>query len=142
MEFALVLPILLLLVFGIIQYGLYFWAMQGGADIARGAARLAAVGNAPICADFQADVSDDVDDFGGATGPATVTRTFTKAEGNTDATRVEVGDRVVVTVEFTAIDLNFPFVPFIDNGTVYESVEARVDHVDTQPDDLTCGVTP
>ena len=33
-EFALVMVPLLTLVFGILQYGLYFWSMQGGADTA------------------------------------------------------------------------------------------------------------
>ena len=42
-EFALVLPFLLVIVFGSIQYGFYFWADQGGSDAARKAARLAAV---------------------------------------------------------------------------------------------------
>ena len=44
-EFALVMTPLLMIIFGIMQYGFYFWAMQGGADAGRQAARLAAVGN-------------------------------------------------------------------------------------------------
>jgi Flp pilus assembly protein TadG len=130
-EFALVMPFLLVLVFGLIQYGLYFWAMQGGADAARHGARISAVGNPAACADFTTEVADQVTSF--SEGTPTITRTYSNAEGNT-ATAVEVGDRVEVTLTFNSIDLNFPFVPFIDDGQVSETVEARVDYVPSQPE--------
>ena len=38
-EFALLLPLLLLLVLGTIQYGSYFYSTQAGSDIARDASR-------------------------------------------------------------------------------------------------------
>ena len=44
-EFALILPILLLLLFGLIQYGYYFYAMQAGSSAVGDAARRIAVGN-------------------------------------------------------------------------------------------------
>jgi Flp pilus assembly protein TadG len=124
-EFALVMPILLVLVFGLIQYGLYFWAVQGGADAARHAARLSAVGKPPACADFRSDVGDQVSRF--SQGTPTITRTYTNAESNI-AADAEIGDRVEVTVTFNSIDLNLPFVPFINDGQVSETVEARVDY--------------
>jgi Flp pilus assembly protein TadG len=130
-EFALVMPFLLVLVFGLIQYGLYFWAMQGGADAARHAARLSAVGNPSACTAFRAEVGDQVTRFADETPE--ITRTYSNAEGNT-ATAVEVGDRVEVTLTFNSIDLNFPFVPFMDDGQVSETVEARVDYVPSQPE--------
>ena len=46
-EFALVMPILLILVFGIVQYGFYFYAMQAGSSAVGDAARRVAVGNCP-----------------------------------------------------------------------------------------------
>ena len=133
-EFAFVLLPLLYLVFGIIQYGLYFWAMQGGSDIARGAARVAAVGTAPTCSAFQAQVTGDIGNFGGATSDGVVTRDFDKAEGNS-GTVVEIGDRVAVTVEFETIDLNLPLIPLPHDGTVKEDVQARVDYLPSQPED-------
>lgn len=139
-EFALIMPFLLLLIFGLIQYGLWFWAIQGGADIARGAARLAAVGQAPTCSEFIEDVNDDINEFTPARGGAVVTREYDKAEGNTGA-GVEIGDRVKVTVKFNSIDMNFPFVPFRDDGVVFEEAEARVDYIPLAPED-NCGVTP
>lgn len=132
-EFALVLPVLLLLVFGLIQYGLYFWAVQGGSDLARSGARLAAVGDDSImdCADFESAVVGS--EVGFASTTPTVQRTYAKGESNTGA-GVEVGDVVTVTVQFDAIDLNFPFVPFIDDGRVSQQVEARVERIDSQPE--------
>ena len=56
-EFALVMVPLLTLFFGILQYGLYFWSMQGGADAARRAARTAAVGTTAGCTDFRRQVA-------------------------------------------------------------------------------------
>ncbi len=44
-EFALILPIMLLLLFGLIQYGYYFYAMQAGSSAVGDAARRIAVGN-------------------------------------------------------------------------------------------------
>ena len=61
LEFALVMPLLLLLVFALIQYGVYFWAYQGGSDAARMAARSAAVGAYPkSCDDFRKQVTDAI----------------------------------------------------------------------------------
>lgn len=132
-EFALVFPILLILVFGLIQYGLYFWALQGGSDLARSGARLAAVGDDSMqsCASFEAAVRSN--SGGWASTTPEVKRSYANGESNTGAD-VEVGDIVTVTVEFNAIDLNFPFVPFIDDGKVSQQVEARVERVDSQPE--------
>jgi Flp pilus assembly protein TadG len=127
-EFALVMVPLLALLFGAIQYGLYFWAYQGGSDIARSAARLAAVGTPADCASFTSDVKDQIGGMGDKSS-AVVTRTYTQA----DPTKVDIGDTVKVTVQFKSIDLHFPFVPFINDGLVSSSAEARVDYVPTQP---------
>ena len=43
-EFALVLPIFIFLVFGIIQYGFYFWTAETANSAAREAARRVVVG--------------------------------------------------------------------------------------------------
>lgn len=132
-EFALVMPFLLLLVFGLIQYGLYFWALQGGSDLARSAARLAAVGDDTVqgCDQFESAVAGAKPGYASTT--PSVTRTYGNGESNV-SDDVEVGDVVTVTVQFNAIDLNFPFVPFIDDGLVSQQVEARVERVDSQPE--------
>lgn len=126
-EFALVVPILLLLVFGMVQYGLYSWSAQGGASAAREAARRAAVGDHADCAAFRDDVRARIDALGDAAG-ADITRTFAKGPGNSDP-GVQVGDVVTVTVEFTSIDLNIPLVPFMNDGRVHQAADARVEGV-------------
>ncbi len=132
-EFAFVLLPMLYLVFGIIQYGLYFWAMQGGSDIARNAARVAAVGTRATCTAFRADVGADISSFGGASSAGTITRSYSKAEGNTGTT-VQIGDRVTVQVRFDSLDLNFPYIPLPHDGEVRELVRSRVDYVPSQPE--------
>jgi Flp pilus assembly protein TadG len=127
-EFALVFPIVLILVFATIQWGLYFWADQGGSDAARNAARLSAVGTPTDCATFKADVKAPIDKMGNS---FVITRSFTDADNDG---LIEVGDTVTVSVTFNSIDLHFPFVPFISNGTVNSTAKARVEYVnDGQP---------
>lgn len=127
-EFALVMMPLLVLVFGLIQYGLYFWAMQGGSDIARSAARIAAVDDAATstCAAFRADIRDQINGLSGSGATATITRTYVDSEAPAG---VSIGDKVEVSVQFKSVDLHFPFVPFIHDGVVSSSGTARVDYV-------------
>ncbi len=122
-EFALIMVPLLALVFGIMQYGLYFWSMQGGADTARYAARLASVGTPSACPAFRTQVAATLGSISSDANQVYVKREYPGA-GST----VDVGDTVVVTVEFRSYDLNLPFVPFIDNGVVKSSATSRVDY--------------
>jgi Flp pilus assembly protein TadG len=132
-EFALLAPIVLLIVFAIIQYGLYFWADQGGSDASRDAARLAAVGKPTDCTAFRAAVRAPIDKMG---GNFAIARTYKSPSGTTRSGNgdITVGDSVTVTVTFDSIDLHIPFLPFISNGQVYSSAQARVEYVnDGQP---------
>lgn len=143
-EFALVMVPLLALVFGIMQYGLYFWAMQGGADAARQASRLASVGNPATCADLKTRISGAVEPVSSATNGLQVFRTFTNPDGSKvpAASAVDVGDTVTVVVRFKTYDLNLPFVPFIEDGWVEAEAVSRVDFVPTPPDRLCDAPTP
>ena len=141
-EFALVLIPLLVIIFGIVQYGLYFWAMQGGSDIARSAARLSAVGNPAQCntvgtvKGFVPSVRDQIDNLAGSPGSAVIKRSYETASGtalNPPTDQINVGDQVKVEVRFKSVNLHFPFLPFIDDGWVTSHAEARVDFVPTQP---------
>ncbi|HEX2894819.1 MAG TPA: TadE/TadG family type IV pilus assembly protein [Marmoricola sp.] len=124
-EFALVMVPLVALLFGIIQYGLYFWAFQGGNDIARSAARLAAVGDPADCAQFKSDVKSQISGLIGDPSTASITRTLEDSDGVAGRT---TGDNWKVTVEFHSIDLHFPFVPFINGGVVSATGYARADY--------------
>lgn len=124
-EFALVLVPFLVVVFGAIQYGVYFWAVQGGSAAAREAARHAAVGQPEDCGDFVSEVEDSIEAMRGS-DPVEITRTYEKAD---PADPVQVGDDVVVTVSFNSYEFNFPFLPFINGGKVNQAATARVEYV-------------
>lgn len=128
-EFALVMVPLIVLLFGVVQYSLYFWALQGGSDVARSAARMASVGNPPDCASFTSAVRGQVGSLMASGTVATVQRTYTEQNPGT----VTVGDMVTVTVSFSTPNLHFPFIPFINNGLVRTSAQSRVDFVPSQP---------
>lgn len=130
LEFALLVPVLLMLVFGVIQYGLYFWAMQGGSDIARDAVRLSAVGVPGDCVGLRDEVQRQVEALNGFGESVSVTRTYL----DTAPAGINVGDIVEVTVEFRSVDLNLPFVPFVDDGVIESTVQARVEFVPTSPE--------
>ena len=134
-EFALILPLLLLIVFGLIQYGFYFWSMQGGSAAAREAARKAAVGEPVSCTEFRDYVKDRI----GVTGDkdsADITRTYTdEVTGDPVAvSAVKPGNVVTVSVTFNTYDMNIPFVPFIDDGVVSQTADSRVEYVEDQPE--------
>lgn len=127
-ELALVLPVLLVIVFGIVQYGFYFRSSQVGAAAARDAARFAAVGTPLACTDFRSDVTQRIAPV--QTGNVVITRDYSTA-----TTPVAEGDDVTVSVAFDSADLKFPFLPFLRGGRVTQTFTARVEDVP----DLTLG---
>ncbi len=130
-EFALVLPILLLIVFALIQYGLYFYSAQTGSNTANAATRQLSVGNCQTSGSLQTFVDDRLG--AASTGSATVTPVFRDIDGATStAADVEVGGTVELTIEFPTVNLNFPFVPFLDDATVSRTVTARVEDTTDQ----------
>jgi Flp pilus assembly protein TadG len=116
-EFALILPVLLLLVFGIIQYGYYFFAAQNGSSVAREAVRKVAVGDCPDDTVLKSFVETRLS--GLSYEDLAVSRSYTPA--NT------IGSRVTVTVSFETLDMNIPFVPIPGEGKVVREVDARVE---------------
>lgn len=132
MEFALTVVLFLTLVFGMIQYAMYFWSTQSAANSAREGARRASVGE--TCATLLARTQSSVKLR--QTSPAlTVTRKyydptvtdFTSATPVTAAT----GKTVVITVTYKTTDLKFPFIPLVNGGTVKETAIARVENYST-----------
>ena len=117
---------LLVILFGLIQYGLYFWAYQGGSDIARSAARLSAVGDPADCSSFRADIRSQINGLIGDSSSATITRSYVDNDSSGD---LSIGDNWNITVQFDSVDLHFPFVPFIHDGQVTARAEARVDYI-------------
>jgi Flp pilus assembly protein TadG len=133
-EFALVLPFLLVIVFGLIQYGLYFFSSQTGSNTVNVAARQLTVGNCDTDAELNTLVNNRL---GSAqVGTATVVRNYFEVDGTdipgNSAADAEVGGTVKVEITFDSIDLNFPFVPFLDDAKVYRTVTARVEDTTDQ----------
>lgn len=136
LEFAMLVPILLLVVFGLIQYGFYFWAYQGGSDVARSATRLAAVGEPAACSDFRTKVRDEISALAGSGATATITRKYFSPANvqRASGAEVQVGDTVTVMVSFTSTDLDIPLVPFVEDGRVESTTSARVEYLPAQPE--------
>ncbi|TIC81310.1 pilus assembly protein [Nocardioides sp. GY 10113] len=117
LEFGLIAPILVMLVIGIIQFSLWFWAWQVGGHAAREAARYAAV-HPCDSAGIQGTANDRL------TGPPVDS---TPAIGVTrSASPLEVGDDITVRVSFTTINLHF--FPGFSAG-VDKSATSRVENL-------------
>lgn len=123
------LPLLLLIVFATIQYGLYFWAAQTGSNTVNVAARQLTVGNCDTDAELVTMVQNRLG--ASAVGTPTVSRSYYDIDGATflgaTAGVAKVGGTVEVTIAFDPIDLNFPFVPSLGADQVTRQVVARVE---------------
>jgi Flp pilus assembly protein TadG len=130
LEFGLVAPVIFLLIFGIIQYGYLFWALQTSAATAREAARSLIVGTEEDCTLAHAVDMAAGPAVGG--GTPTATATYRDAAGAAVTGPVE-GGLVQVTVGFDTLDMSLPFLPLPDGGHVTQSAESRVENVPPVP---------
>ena len=116
-EFALVVPILLGLMFGILQYGYQLWALETASATAREAARRLAVGTDWACTKAEAKLR--------LAQPAVATvpdPTYRYASGASTAT---VGDTVIVTVTFQSLDMGL--LPLPAGGVVTQTARAKIE---------------
>lgn len=120
-EFALVAPLLFAVMFGILQYGYHYWALETAAATAREAARHYAVGAGQTCTQAEAQRRAGT----AALGPVTV---------SAPPSSPTVGQVITVTVSFQSLDMHI--FPLPDDGYVSESATARVENVPTTA--LTC----
>lgn len=121
-EFALVLPILLTLVFGILSYGWYFFTAQSVSSAARETARRLIVGDCQVGTEAQ--------DFARSqAGQDTLTLTFGSVADPTTNTLPPPGEvlQVVVNADGRIFDL----LPLPGDGQVQRIVKAMVE--DTSP---------
>lgn len=115
-EFGLIAIVLFTLLFGVIQFGIWFWAWQAGGHAAREAARAAAVNP---CAKDKIEAKGNA---GLAGAPTSTTPVITVSP----TTGFKSGDDVTVRVRFTTFDLGF--FPGYD-GVVDKSATSRVEYV-------------
>jgi Flp pilus assembly protein TadG len=139
-EFALVMPILLMLVFGSIQYGIYFWSSQGGSDATRSAARSAATSEPISCTAFRDAILAQIDKYRSSGTRVTIERKYFFSANPTTpvpaATKVAQGDLVQVRVKFQSIDLNLPVIPTVRDGIVDTTAKTRVEFLNNgDPED-------
>ncbi|MGZ4445276.1 MAG: TadE family protein [Nocardioides sp.] len=136
-EFALILIPFLVLLFGMVQFSIWFFSAQSGSSAAREAARRSAVGDLS-CAQLAVNATGNAELVQGG---VTVSRTYYDGSYATvsDSTptkgagQVAVGDNVRVLVRYRTMDLHFPFIPIPSAGGVraqiVESATVRVESV-------------
>jgi len=128
-EFALIVPILLVLVFGMIQYGWYFFAMQSGTSATSDAVRRLSVGDCQNSVELKALIADRLGAAKTSSSVVVATPTFTSAASGhpTVAAPGEIGGGVTLQVQFDTANFHFPFIPVPDDGTVTRTIFARVE---------------
>lgn len=133
-EFALILIPLLWLVFGLVQYGWYFYAMQAGSSAVGDAARRIAVGNCQTTSQVQGVIFNHLGaatTASSASGIAT-TITYVKADGSGPASSPgEIGGSVTVTATFPTMDMHFPLIPVPGSGQITRTNVARIEDLDS-----------
>jgi len=130
LEFGLVAPLMMLLIFGLVQYGYLFWALTTASANAREAARKLAVGQ-----DWVSCVQPKIEVHAGQPALSTVVSTYRWVDdaGTTLVRPVQRGDYVEVEVAFDSLDLHFPFLPMPNNGRVQETARRQVENVPDSP---------
>lgn len=123
LEFAMVAPMLFLLIFATLQFGLHYWAASTARATAREAARLMVVNTDWSCT--RRWVLGQLGQPGlGATETATLTNALTGAALNTSTTIPE-GTVVRVTVTLDTLDLRLGFLP---SGHIVRHADALVQY--------------
>jgi Flp pilus assembly pilin Flp len=130
LEFGLVVPVIVLGIFGIIQYGFMFWSLQTASATAREAARSLVVGTVESCTLARAEEMSKSPALGD--GSPSATARYLDPTGGAVAAPVE-GGLVEVEVAFETLDLNLPFLPLPDGGNVRQAARARVENVPAVP---------
>lgn len=136
LEFALVLPILLMLVFGVIQFSLWFFSAQSGSSAAREAARRSAVGQldcSALASSARSHAQLVASDF--SIKRSYYPSSYTSVTDGTPAEAagsVQVGDNVRIVLSYKTIDLHLPLIPTPGSGGVAGQVtETAVARVET-----------
>lgn len=127
----------LVLLFGVIQFSLWFFSAQSGSAAAREAVRRSAVGDLS-CSQLSASAADNTQLH---TGGFTATRLYYDASYTTvssttptkAANQVAVGDNVRVEVRYLTVDMHFPMIPVPSSngvrGQITEIAVGRVEYV-------------
>lgn len=126
-EFALVMLPLFYLVFGIIQFGLYFWGTQAGTSATADAVRRLTVGDCQTAAELKPFLKQRLGNASPTTAGGIVTAVVYKNDTGVVEAAPSLGGSVTLTVTFDAINMNFPFIPLPSDGEVARTVFGRVE---------------
>lgn len=121
-EFAIISVLLFTLLFGIVQYGYYFFQATAAEHAAREGARLAAVG-IDNCSSWRSLVQSR----GGSANVTTAT-----ARETSGSNPIERGDEITVSVTWQRQNFGLPFVPFLGSGTQQEDAVTRAERIGSQ----------
>lgn len=129
-EFALVAPVLFMIVFGIIEFG---WAFAQNLDVRHGAregARLTAVNYGTSTA-----IRNEICNRLSKTGKGS-TISLTQVDGSEDSntTTGDIGDKVIVVVSHPYVQLTKMFDFALKNVTLSSTVESRIEQPATWTD--------
>lgn len=127
LEFGLVMPVLLLVIFGLVQYGYHYWSLETASATAREAARRLVVGSGEDCVRAEARSRAAMP---AVDGTPSVTWIYGAAASSTPV----VGEQVTVTVSFQSLDIGL--FPLPAGGVVTETATAVVENIPAAP--LTC----
>lgn len=130
LEFGIVVPIVLMFIFGIIQYGYLYWALETASASAREAARQLIVGTDVPCVKDQAVAKAAMPAVGSTAPSADVV--FHDTSGAVSPGPV-LGGLVTVTVTFQSLDLSLPFLPVPNGGVVSQHQSGRVESIPAAP---------
>jgi Flp pilus assembly protein TadG len=133
-EFALVLIPVSVILFGIVQYGLYFYSAQTGSNTVNAAVRQLSVGNCQASGALQTYVDKQLG-ASSADAHATVSPAWTKVDGTPGTGPTDpdvVGGTVTLTISFHTINMHFPLVPFLNDSWVDRRAQARVEDTTDQ----------
>lgn len=133
-EFALVLLPLLYLVFGIMQYGWYFYSMQTGTSAVGDAVRRLTVGDCTDTTELRTFLDNRL---GSATTASAAQLSPSVTYSNEDGTTTpKVGGTVRLELTYPTLDMKFPFIPIPNDGNVTRAIVGRVE--DTTPSGAGC----
>jgi Flp pilus assembly protein TadG len=121
----------LTLLFGMIQYSLWFYSGQSGAAAAYEAARRAAVGDL-TCAQLTSTAQSHSELV---TEGFSVTRKYfapNSTTARTTDTTIQGGDDVQIVVQYETIDMNLPFIPVPNDGQINEVAVGRLENLTTR----------
>jgi Flp pilus assembly protein TadG len=117
-EFALVLVLFLTLIFGVVQYGYYFYQLQGASAGTREGARLAALG------------VNDCPTLANSVKSAAAGVKVKRVQINFAPSPATQGADASAIVTYAPTQFGFPFVPFI-SGSPTQTAVSRVESLGT-----------